>query len=172
MIVGTMKWAAFLLCSFSCLAGLSDVKTVYFMPMSNGLDQYLANRLTNVGLYSVVTDPKRADAVFVDRLGESFEARFKELFVPPEPPKKVEAKDPKDKDQKAVEDKSDATPHDSGRMSTFSRGRGNVFLVDVKTRTVLWSTFERPKDGRAAEVDRAAGRIIQSLQQTVAPKTK
>ena len=38
--------------------------------MSHGLDQYLANRLTNEHVFQVVTDPKLADAVFSDRVGD------------------------------------------------------------------------------------------------------
>ena len=35
---------------------------MYLLPMPNGLDQYLANRLTKVAFFQVVTDPKTADA--------------------------------------------------------------------------------------------------------------
>ena len=39
---------------------------------ARGLDQYLANRLTDDHIFQVVTDPKQADAVFTDRIGEAF----------------------------------------------------------------------------------------------------
>ena len=61
-------------------AGLSDVKTVYLMPMSNGLDQYLAVQLTTGAVLQVVVDPQRADAVLTDHLGESFEQSLAELY--------------------------------------------------------------------------------------------
>src|SRR5688500_13830221 len=64
---------------------LMEVREVYLLPMSGGLDQYLANRLTREGRFEVVTDPKNADAVFTDRLGPAFEDKLKELY--PRPPK-------------------------------------------------------------------------------------
>src|SRR5215831_4514427 len=60
-----------------------QAKTVYLLPMGNGLDQYLADRLTREGLYTVVTDPTKADAIFTDRIGQSFEQAMKELYQPP-----------------------------------------------------------------------------------------
>jgi hypothetical protein len=64
---------------------LLKIKTVYFLPMGNGLDQYLANWLTRTGRFEVVTDPALAEAVFTDRLGAAFEASMKELYPPAEP---------------------------------------------------------------------------------------
>jgi hypothetical protein len=170
MMEATMKWAAFLLCSFSCWAGLADVKSVYLLPMRNGLDQYLANRLTNAGFFRVVTDPQKADAVFTDRLGDAFEDRFNELFAPPEPPKPPKDK-AKDKNAKS-EDQDAVTAGGPAHLTTFSRAKGNVFLVDVKSSVVLWSTFEQPKDSMATHVDGAAFRIVKSLQKVLVPKGK
>ena len=63
--------AAALAISMSALAaGLDDVKTVYVLPMSNGLDQYLAAQLTSGSVLQVVTDPHKADAVLTDHLGQ------------------------------------------------------------------------------------------------------
>jgi len=44
--------------------------------MRGGLDQYLANRLTNGGVFRVVTDPKLADAVLTDHMGTEFETQL------------------------------------------------------------------------------------------------
>ena len=63
-------------------ASLSDIKTVYVLPMSNGLDQYLAVELTTGAVLQVVTDPQKADAVFTDHLGESFEQTLADLYTP------------------------------------------------------------------------------------------
>ena len=71
--------------------GLRQVQTVYLMPMGYGLDQYLANRLTAEGVFEVVTDPKRADAVLTDQLGVGFERRFDELYPREKPPPPPEA---------------------------------------------------------------------------------
>src|SRR5580692_790403 len=61
-------------------ADVSGVKTVYLMPMSGGLDQYLATRLTNVGVIQVVTDPQKADAIFTDRIGAGFEQSLQNMY--------------------------------------------------------------------------------------------
>lgn len=61
-------------------AELAQVHKVYLLPMTNGMEQYLANRLTSLGVFQVVTDPKKADAIFTDRIGEAFESRQDELF--------------------------------------------------------------------------------------------
>src|SRR5262249_36927549 len=72
-------------------AGLEDVKAVYLLPMSRGMDQYLAERLAGQNIFQVVTDPNKADAIFTDRIGSSFEANLTELYKPP-----VEVKDSKE----------------------------------------------------------------------------
>jgi hypothetical protein len=41
-------------------AGVGDVKTVYLIPISNGLDQYLAVQLTTGAVLQVVVDPQKA----------------------------------------------------------------------------------------------------------------
>ena len=66
-------------------AGLSDVKTVYLLPMSSGLDQHLAVSLTTGNVLQVVTDPGKADAIFTDTIGASFEDRLAELFAAASP---------------------------------------------------------------------------------------
>src|SRR6185369_17773131 len=72
---------AVLAISMSALAaGLGEVKTVYVLPMSNGLDQYLAAQLTSRSVLQVVTDPQKADAVLTDHVGPSFEQSLADLF--------------------------------------------------------------------------------------------
>lgn len=152
-------------------AELTQVKNVYLLPMGQGLDQYLANHLTRQGLYQVVADPAQADAVFTEQLGRDFEHRFKELFPPDEPEKgKDSASDDKDKDA-AKEAKEDDKPLSAAeraeaefvRSSSFTRGRGNVFLVEVKTRRVIWSFHLRPKNSSPREVNDTAIRIVNRL---------
>ena len=118
-------------------AGLGDIKTVYLLPMSNGLDQYLAQQLTAGGVLQVVTDPKNAEAVLTDHVGESFEQSLEDLY--------------QTKPQMA--DKSDQATEDKGAPVVRSgmqgkRGRGTIFLVNRRTHEVLWSVYELPKDYR------------------------
>ena len=174
-MVDVMKWIALLLCSFPALAGLADVKAVYLLPMAHGMDQYLANHLAKAGTYQVVTDPLRADAVFTDRVGETFESRLKELYPPPKP---VEEK--KKEAPKAPTAGSGSAPGevsgDAGapppRSSSFSSSKGNLFLVDVKSRTVLWSIHARPKSNTPEKLNQTAEYIVESLNETLHPKPK
>jgi hypothetical protein len=75
-----------LLCSgaLACAGDLSTAKTVYVLSMPRGMDQYLANRLTNSHILQVVTDPKKADAFITDRIGDAFQAQMDVIFPPPE----------------------------------------------------------------------------------------
>ena len=139
-------------------AGLGDIKTVYLLPMSNGLDQYLAQQLTAEAVLQVVTDPQKADAVLTDHLGETFEQSLADLYQT-----KSKADD-KDKAGDAEEDKG-AVRARSGMQG--KRGRGTIFLVNRRTHDVLWSVFELPKDNRPAGLRHSAGRISGQLSKSI-----
>jgi len=167
-MVNTMKWIVPLLCSFPLLAGVADIKAVYLLPMSRGFDQYLANHLTKAGIYQVVTDPKRADAVLSDRVGDSLESQLKELYA--EPKAESETK----KEAQAAAGSGDVTEYSGAakRTSSFAGGKGNLFLVDVKSRTVVWSTYARPKDSTPHQLDATARQVIERLNLVLHPKKK
>ncbi|MEZ5402622.1 MAG: hypothetical protein R2729_23300 [Bryobacteraceae bacterium] len=141
-------------------ADLASLRTVYLLPMSNGLDQYLANKLTADSLFEVVTDPKLADAVFTDNIGSGFERRLEELL-----PSEEKLEERKAKEQEGPK----AGSGFQVPQSTWSRGRGNVFLVDLKTRRVVWSVYERPKQTTPDELDKTSGRIALSLKKAHSP---
>ena len=186
----------FLLLSFSgaLLSGaeLAQVRSVYLLPMAHGFDQFLANRLTNEHMFQVVTDPKLADAVFTDRLGEGFQAQMDVLYPPPPTEKpKVEAKDSDTKDgtdTKDVKPKKDRRNGDSdvvGMMTEpvnklanpaltggFGHAKGTIFLVDTKSHQVVWSVFEPSKGTSDTELDRAASDIVSRIKKDLNPKTK
>lgn len=158
-------------------AELSQVQTVYLLPMGNGFDQYLANRLTQLGPYRVVTDPQLADAVFTDRLGKPFEIRFDELFVKPPEAAPPEADSPEPAQDEKATDKAEPAvsknAEESGRVippSPFGRGRGTVFLVDRKSRRVVWSAFENPKMTTPEMLDGTAERLVKQLKRDLAAK--
>jgi hypothetical protein len=127
-------------------AGLSDVKTVYLLPMSSGLDQHLAVSLTTGNVLQVVTDPEKADAIFTDTIGASFEDRMTELFA---------SSKPKD-------DKSDSYTRPT--MQPLSRGKGDIFLVDRKSHVVVWSMYAAPKSADSSDMNRLASRIAAQVQ--------
>ncbi len=135
-------------CGALWAADLTEVHAVYVMPMTRGMDQYLANRLTNDHLFQVVTDPKLADAIFTDRIGENFQTQLENFFPAPKPPeeKKDEKKDAKSDDTAAASNPmlgETVNKLDNPALaSTFGRGKGTIFLVDAKSRQVVWSTFD------------------------------
>jgi hypothetical protein len=140
--------AVFALAALTSAAGdLSGVKTVYLLPMSGGLDQYLAVRLTSTASFQVVTDPAQADAVFTDRIGSNFEQILKDTYA---------AKPADDKD---VKQDDSAKP----TMQPLSRGKGSLFLVDRRTHVVLWSMFAKPKSSQAEDMNQLATRIASQL---------
>ena len=140
-------------------AGLDEIKTVYLMPMSNGLDQYLAVQLTTGAVLQVVIDPQKADAVITDHLGEGLEQSLAELYAT-----KPQAGD---KTADRAEDNG-ATFARSGMQG--QRGRGNIFLVNRKTHDVLWSFYEFPKDKSPDGMKHTAGRIAAKLGQSLKGK--
>ncbi len=137
-------------------ARLLEVKTVYLLKMARGLDQYLSNHIHRNGTFVVVTDPARADAVLTDRVGRSLEDELARLY--PKPTESAEPEADEDKDRRAVEASR------QGPESTWGRGRGTVFLVDVASRHLLWSTYHPSATSQSTEVDRAAREIAISLK--------
>jgi hypothetical protein len=155
-------------------ASLAEVKSVYLFPMSNGLDQYLADRLTHDHIFQVVTDPKAADAVITDRLGDAFETQLltaRPELKPPPPPKPPADKD-KDKDadaaKKDVKEQEPIVPV----SSSFHAAHGTIFLVHAKTQQVVWSTYQKPGGHDPKEMERTATRIAKILEKDLAPPTQ
>src|SRR5436190_19263176 len=143
---GMKRLSLLLSCCAALVSGaeLSDVHTVYVLKMSKGLDQYLANRLTNEHVFQIVTDPKLADAVFTEHIGDSFQTKLDELFPPPEiekPEKPQKAAKTKDDEPKANPLLTDTVNKLSNPASSSSFGgaAGTLFLVIPKSHQVVWS---------------------------------
>lgn len=149
--------AAALLAISAYGAGLADIKTVYLLPMSNGLDQYLASQLAIGSVVQVVTDPAKADAIFTDHLGSSLEQKMDELFAP----KPGEG---------APDDKGDGSKPFASSGMQGQRGRGTVFLIDRKSRAVLWSNFQQPKYPTPEGMQKVAGQIAGKLDRAIKGK--
>lgn len=153
---------------------LAGVRNVYLLPMGQGLEQYLANQLTVQGVYQVVTDPLKADAIFTDQIGPKFELQMEELY-PPEPEESVEpeaAEETKGEEAKGEEAAKKDEPEESeeeltpevSRISTFSRGKGNVFLIQRDSGSLLWSIYLRPKDSSSEQLNKSAKKIVEQLK--------
>jgi hypothetical protein len=180
VIMTSMK--RFLLLLTLCSAGayatdLATARKVYVLGMARGLDQYLANHLTSAHIFQVVTDPKLADVIFTDHLGEGFQAQLEEISPSPEPEEKpVEKKEKADK--KADGDDAVAAfvgptvnkLSNPANNSTFGRNKGNVFLVDAKSREVLWSLYEPSRGFKSNELDHTASEIVSHLKKSLNKK--
>jgi hypothetical protein len=179
-----------------CAADLPGVHNLYVMPMSRGLDQYLASRIASEHLFQVVTDPKLADAVLSDRVGETLQAQLETIFPTPKPPEpepveKADSGQPAAKSDKSSEhvkhpkekeEPSSGAPSmfqdtvnkldNPAQTSTFGRSKGNIFLVDTKSRQVIWSTYDPPKGSATRDLDRTAFDIVSRLKKDLYPKKK
>jgi hypothetical protein len=49
-------------------------------------------------------------------------------------------------------------------MAGGSRSKGAVFLVDRKTRSVVWSDYVRPKSSQPDDLNHAANQIAAQLE--------
>ena len=163
-----MKLLLLFLGSLACAADLATVHKVYIMPMAHGMDQYLANRLVSEHLFQVVTDPKLADAVFTDRIGEAFESQLDDMTAPknPEPVAKAAA----DANPASMFTETVNKISNPGLNSSFGRGRGTLFLVDAKSRSVVWSVYDPPKDSTARQLDRTAADVVGRMKKDLNPK--
>src|ERR1035437_3809165 len=141
--MGSMKRLALLFsCSAAlvCAADLPNVHTVYVLKMSKGLDQFLANRLTSDHVFQIVTDPKLADAVFTDQIGEGFQMKLEEIFPAPESEKPAPPPKPEKTDDQANPLLGSDTVNKLSSPeanSSFGRSTGTVFLVDAKSWQVV-----------------------------------
>ena len=174
--LGSAAWAA----------DLHSVHAVYLVNMAHGLDQYLANRLTGEHVFVVVTDPKKADAVIAENLGENLDATLETIAPSPKPKEKEEAKavEPPDAKGKGKGDPSagsgsslaaafggDTNNKLEHPVSNFSRSKGTIFLVDAKSRQVVWSLYIQPKGTGSKDMDRTASDIVSRLKKDLNPKT-
>jgi hypothetical protein len=166
---------------------LREVKRVYILAMSASMDQFLASQLVKAGIFEVVTDPKKADAIITDRVGESFENKLDDLYPPPTPPKPAPdaAKTDAAKTDTA---KSDTGKSDTGKIAvrgdalagvdlsggarptTMGHGKGNIFIVSRGSRSVLWSIYEPPKNNTSRELTKTAERVVKHLQEDLTEK--
>jgi hypothetical protein len=135
----------FLLCAALAAASgadLSALKTVYLVPMPNGLDQYLAVHLTTESAFQVVADPNKANVILTDHIGVGLEQTLSDLSA----------------------NKADKLGDEFRPLGTGSRGKGAFFLVAHDDHRVLWSTYIESKDSQPASLNRLAAKIVERLQ--------
>ena len=141
---------------------LGRVQKVYLWPMSDSLDQFLAEQVATEGVFDVVVDPKRAQAILTDRISSKFLEGMEELFPTPEEIAEAE-KEEEEADGPAAVPAGAYRPERSPIYSA-SRAEGAVFLVDVRTREVLWSTFLKGYDTTPKAMHRQARMVVMRLK--------
>jgi hypothetical protein len=134
--------------------------------MANGLDQYLANRITNEHVFQVVTNPKLADAIFTDRIGEVLEDKLADLLPSPEPVARPAA--PQFSNSLPTETVNKLS--NPATASNFGRGKGTIFLVDPKSHQVVWSAYRPPKSSASSDMDRTASDIVSRIKRALKPQ--
>ena len=145
---------------------LGRVQKVYLWPMSDSLDQFLAEQVATEGVFDVVVDPKRAQAILTDRISSKFLEGMEELF--PTPEEIAEAT----KEEEGADDPGSALAGayrvERSPIYSASRAEGAVFLVDVSTREVLWSTFLKGYDTTPKAMHRQARMVVMRLKKQLA----
>jgi hypothetical protein len=122
--------------------------TVYILPMAYGLDYYLASQFTSSRVLRVTVAPEKAEAVLTDIVDEAFRTWCKLHYgglVPPSQPASYQRARP-------------------------SPNPGTFFLVDPKTGTVLWSTYEPVERTYPNALDQVAVQVAKRLQKSLHPK--
>jgi hypothetical protein len=145
----------FLLCAAVAAASGADVsslKTVFVVPMPNGLDQYLAVHLTTESVLQVVGDPNKANVILTDRIGVGLEQTLSDLSA------------------NKADNKAEKLGDEFRPLGTGSRGKGAFFLLDHDGHKVLWSTYVESKDSQPASLNRLAAKIVERLQKDLARK--
>ncbi|MCW5962459.1 MAG: hypothetical protein KIT83_00355 [Bryobacterales bacterium] len=137
---------------------------VYLLRMKSGFDLYLANRLTEAGILTVVTDPQQAAYILTEGVGPGFEDTMKRLYPPPA------AEEQFSESANGAEEADESSPAATvtamaaPRSSSFGRASGTVFLVRRADSTVVWSTFLPRQDTRELMLDKSAGSVVKRLK--------
>ncbi len=166
-----LVFLGFCVAALASAVDLAGVRTVYILPMRHGMDQYLASHLTSDRVWWVATDPKGVDAILTDHIGDDFEAQLDQLYPPPEPVKKTpppEKETKSDNPMLPIDTETKLPPV----RSTFAGGKGMLFLVDRKSRQVLWSVYAPPKAFDSNDMDHAAADVVTRLRKELSPAPK
>ncbi|MBI1354570.1 MAG: hypothetical protein GC160_09500 [Acidobacteria bacterium] len=147
-------------------AQLRDAQPVYFWPMQHAFDQYLAEAVNGADALSVTVDPKRASSMMTERIDATFLAALEELF-----PEQKPAKDEDDKDVKSKESIEGRFQLARPKNRPQGRPQGTLFLVDVKTRRVIWSTYMGEVDPEPKALHKEAERVVEDITALMGPAT-
>ena len=154
-------------------AGLGPGKKVYFWPMSYGFDHYLAEQAAAEGLFGVVVDPKLAQAVMTERIDARFVKAMDELFPLPEDEAEKKAREEAEKKEAETEGSTaiagDGYLPERPPNQSVGQSRGTLFLVDVVSRRVLWSTYLKEFDPSPDMLHKQAGNVVEKFKKDSMP---
>jgi hypothetical protein len=57
-------------------------------------------------------------------------------------------------------------------QGSVSSGRGNVFLIDRNTRSVIWSYYEPPRSGQPGDLKHTADHVAGAFKHAIQPKAE
>jgi hypothetical protein len=57
-------------------------------------------------------------------------------------------------------------------QGSVSSGRGNVFLIDRNTRSVIWSYYEPPRSGQPGDLKHTADHVASAFKHAIQPKAE
>ena len=149
------------------LSELSRVRSVYIWPMHDSFDQYLAEQIAEEDVFEVVVDPKFATAVLTDRIDAPFLGALEEFFPLPD---SGEAEKDEAEEESASGDSIEAGVRlQRPTNRALSRPKGTLFLVDVSSRRVLWSTFLKEYEPSPNKLHGQARDVVMRLKKQLNP---
>ena len=141
-------------------ADLSSAGPVYLWPMRGAFDQYVASALTASSALTVTVDPASAKTVMTDRVDQKFFQGMSEVFDA-----KTEAAEKTDDAPDSIE--AGGFQLQRPPNAPVSRSQGTIFLVDVQTRQVVWSTFIGELDNRPKKLHGEAKGVVSELRKAM-----
>jgi hypothetical protein len=161
------RLAAALLLSGLCAAAappqLPAAGKLYIWPMTHAFDQYLAEQITADGVFEVVVDPKLANTIMTEKIDSTFLAAMDEFFPRPASNTESEKAAANAKNDDSVEGgERDRRPTNHPR----GQARGTLFLVDVASRKVVWSTYLKEFNPSPNKLHSQAGNVVAKLRES------
>lgn len=146
---------------------LRDIRSIYTWPMTKSFDQYLAQQITSEGVFDVVVDPKLAGAILTDRIDAPFLSAMDELF--PLPKDKSQTVSNSGNEESAATGKSIESGGTMKRPANrvLGRPRGTLFLVDVSSRKVLWSTYLKEYEATPNKLNQMASGVVKRVKEAL-----
>lgn len=138
-------------------AQLRDSQPVYFWPMQHSFDQYLAEAVNGADALTVTFDPKRAKAIMTERIDAPFLHAIEELF----PTEEADVEETDD----SIEGEFELS---RTKNRPLGRPQGTLFLVDVETRRVIWSTYLGELEPDSKDLHKEALRVVEEIAARVA----